>query len=99
MQLPFTLALVILAVVLFIAVRKKWISNDTLQLFANVAGVVALVAAIAVFVVPAAYPSDPATQEVPEVAIVEPTAIPTSPAKSLKISFQPNPSTPILDED
>jgi formylglycine-generating enzyme required for sulfatase activity len=44
--------LIVLAIVLFVAVRKGWIRNTTLQTWADVATVVALIAAVAVFVVP-----------------------------------------------
>jgi serine/threonine-protein kinase len=40
--------------VLYVAARIKWIGQETLQTLSNVAGVIALLAAILVFVVPAA---------------------------------------------
>lgn len=56
--------LVLIAISLFVSVRKKWISGDTLGTLANIAGIVALVAAAAVFVVPPA-PSPPDTPPTP----------------------------------
>jgi regulation of enolase protein 1 (concanavalin A-like superfamily) len=44
------------AIVLFVAARRRWIDNATLQTLANIAGVVALLAAIAVFVIPVPAP-------------------------------------------
>jgi hypothetical protein len=45
--------LLLIATGLFVAVQKKIISNETLGVLANIAGIVALLAAIFVFVVPA----------------------------------------------
>jgi len=46
----------LLAFALFFAARKRWIGNDTLQTLANIGAIVALAAAILIFVVPAAVP-------------------------------------------
>jgi hypothetical protein len=44
--------LFLLALVLFLAAMRGWIHNDTIQLGANVAAIVALLAAVAVFFLP-----------------------------------------------
>lgn len=52
------IALVAIALVLFVAAKRKWIRNDTIQLGANISAIVALLAAVAVFIVPTAMPSE-----------------------------------------
>jgi hypothetical protein len=56
--------LVIIAVALFVSVQKGWISDNTLQRLANIAGILALIAAAAVFIVPAPI-TPPKPTEVP----------------------------------
>jgi len=53
------ISLLVIAIVLFGAVKKGWISDRALQVCADIAGIVALLAAVAVFIVPPATP--PAT--------------------------------------
>lgn len=48
------LLLVLIALILFLSVKLKWITSDNLQITANIAGIVALIAAALVFIVPAA---------------------------------------------
>lgn len=50
--------LLLLSIVLLVSARKRWINSETLQTLANIAAIVALVAAALVFIVPAATPSD-----------------------------------------
>jgi hypothetical protein len=56
-------ALVVLAIVLFVSARQKWIDNSTLETLANIAGIVSLIAAILVFVIPAAISSEDKPRE------------------------------------
>jgi len=51
--------LLALAIMLFMAAQKKWIPNDAIQLGANIAAIVALLAAVAVFIIPSAMISAP----------------------------------------
>lgn len=46
------IVLIGIAVALFLVVKKRWIDNSTLQILTNIAGIVALLAAIAVFIFP-----------------------------------------------
>ncbi len=57
----FVLSIVLLGVaaLLFFVVKKGWIDNSTLQTLTNVAGIVALLAALAVFIFPQQSPVDP----------------------------------------
>jgi hypothetical protein len=48
------------AALLFFVTKKGWIDNSTLQILTNVAGIVALLAAVAVFIFPLQPPVDPA---------------------------------------
>jgi hypothetical protein len=48
--------LAVIGTILFVAAKKRWIRSDTIQLGANVAAIVALLAAIVVFIVPATPP-------------------------------------------
>jgi hypothetical protein len=48
--------LLLISVGLFVAVRKKIISNKTLEILANIAAIVAFLAAAAVFIIPPAIP-------------------------------------------
>jgi len=51
--------LIVIATALFLAVRKGWINNETLQTLANIAGIVALLAAAIAFVIlPSSSPED-----------------------------------------
>jgi len=45
--------LLALAIILFVAVQKRWITNNAIQLGANIASIVAALAAIALFIIPA----------------------------------------------
>jgi hypothetical protein len=58
----FVLSIVLLgaAALLFFVAKKGWIDNSTLQILTNVAGIVALLAAVAVFIFPQQTPVDPA---------------------------------------
>jgi len=49
--------LLLISVGLFIAVRKKIISNKTVETLANIAGIVAFLAAASLFIIPAAAPA------------------------------------------
>ena len=46
--------LILLSVILFILVRKGWLKKEWLEVLANIAAIVALVAAILIFIIPAA---------------------------------------------
>jgi len=46
------LGLLLLALLLFVAAKRRWVGREALQTLANVSGVVALVAAALVFVIP-----------------------------------------------
>ncbi|MCA9926358.1 MAG: hypothetical protein KC421_28515 [Anaerolineales bacterium] len=46
----FAVALILLSIALFVAVNKGWLHSTTLQNLANIAGIVALVAAILLFI-------------------------------------------------
>jgi len=46
------IVLIGIAAVLFLVVKKGWIDNSTLQILTNIAGIVALLAAVAVFIFP-----------------------------------------------
>jgi len=54
--------LLIIAVILFLAVRKRWISGDTLKTLADIAGVLALIAAVAMFIVPSPTLHEPTSE-------------------------------------
>lgn len=47
-----TILLLFLAVSLFVAVHKGWIKSASIQMAANVAGIISLLAALAVFIIP-----------------------------------------------
>lgn len=53
-----TIVLVMLAISLFLAAKQGWIHNETLQTGANVAAIIAVIAAIAVFIVPTPAPTE-----------------------------------------
>jgi hypothetical protein len=59
---------ILLALVLFFAATRGWIHNDTIQLGANVAAIVALLAAVAVFLLPSSQtgPNNPQQSEPPK---------------------------------
>jgi hypothetical protein len=59
MGMTIAFILLAIAVALFLAVRQNWIHERTLQLWANIAGIVALIAAAAMFIVPAPAPPEP----------------------------------------
>lgn len=48
------LGLILVAIILFLSVKLKWITSDNLQMLANIAGIVSLFAAALVFIIPAA---------------------------------------------
>ena len=54
--------LLVIAVILFLAVRKRWISGDTLKTLADIAGVLALIAAVAMFIVPSPTLHEPTSE-------------------------------------
>jgi hypothetical protein len=57
MQLSLVFFLILLATLIYVA--KRYISNETLERFANAVSVVSLIAALLVFVIPAATPKEP----------------------------------------
>jgi hypothetical protein len=64
--IPLILVCVLLAILLFIAVRRKWIHDNTLQTLANISGIVALLIAIVAWL--GTLPSSGNEQEEPEIS-------------------------------
>jgi len=94
MRIILTIGLSIIAIALFIAVKKKWINNTTWQIVTGVSGVVSAIAAVAVFIVPAATSND--TQRAtptntPDIQIT------SSPAVSTPVTSTPLLEMPVTD--
>lgn len=101
------IGLIIIAVTLFLFVQKGWISNSTLQILANIAGVVALIAAVAMFIVPPSILPEPLTESelstnistsntvtIRDTPIILPTPTSTStPSPTIAITSIPLPTT------
>ena len=75
------IVLVLIAIGLFAAVKKKLISNETLEVLANIGGIVALLAAILIFIVPPPQPTAAPTvaETPPSIAVATDTAKPFTP--------------------
>jgi hypothetical protein len=68
MGLSVIFALVLIAIVLFLAVRRGWVNQETFNIAIGVAGIVGALAAAAVFIVPSPLPpasTDTSTTEAP----------------------------------
>lgn len=78
------IALLIIAIALFVGVYRGYINNQTMNNLASVAGVAAFLAAIAVFVFPSASPPTPSNPTTPPallpttLALVSPTSASTT---------------------
>jgi hypothetical protein len=59
----FIFAVAIAAILLFVAVKRKWISPENLKLIGVIVGIVGGIATLALFVIPPAASSDPSAQE------------------------------------
>lgn len=77
--------LILIAVALFWAAKKGWIESSALRLWVDVATIVAFLAAVAVLVIPAPMPREPAPTASPEIAglTVVPVSADTSPPVSV----------------
>lgn len=86
--------LVLLALILFFAARKGWIHKETLEQLAYIAGIVALVAAILIFVIPAAtsQSSAPTSTSVPYLKNAATTPTSGSPTFVQTLSLTPAPT-------
>jgi hypothetical protein len=74
MGITVAVGLIVVATALFVAAKKKWIHSDTIQLGANIAAIVALLAAVALFVVPVATPTEPTPLRVEHQSMTRPIA-------------------------
>ena len=63
MNFGVVIGLIVIATILFWSVRKGWIDNRTLETLADIAGIVALIAAVIVFVIPT--PNQPEIRTTP----------------------------------
>lgn len=77
MYIFFSLVLIAIAIAFWIAVRRGWISGHTLQNWANIAGVISMLAAIAIFILQAVDNTQPGATPTPT-AISTLTPIPTT---------------------
>lgn len=90
MGITTTISLLTIAVVLFLATRRGWFSNETLQTVANIATIVALLAAVAVFIIPTPQSQGPLPRENPPTSIIIAGTIPDVP------TVTPSQTTPLL---
>lgn len=88
------IGLLVIAVVLFLAVQKNWISDKTLQRWANVTTVVALIAAAIVFVVPTATSPEPTSEpSSPELELPTTSSVPELTNISTETAIPPTPTS------
>ncbi len=89
------IALVLLTVALFVAVRKKWIKDDTLNSLATVATIIAGLASILNFILFVDFGDDPGPTPTVDAAAPTITATPTSTPTSTPTPT-PQPTPPIV---
>lgn len=86
------IGLLLLSIILFVSVRKRWIDDKTLQTLANIAAIVALIGTALVFIVPAATQPTSTLTITPTTAYVQ-TSTQTLAATATLTPLMPEPTS------
>ncbi len=92
MSIPVVIALILLAIFLFVAVRKKWIDIQTLAILASIGTIIATIVSLVLFYVPLPASISHGESPSPTSLNVSEIFVPPQATAKFKVSVYDNPS-------